>query len=103
MISTRYGPDVDRSLWPEVQSLRQIGSMFYHRGWSMGTSSNYSMVRRRQPFELLITASGKDKGQLTDQDFVLVDDQGRPVLSSDPKPSAETLLHTVLAQDPEVG
>ena len=47
-----------------IDSLRETGRMFYNRGWSVGTSSNYSVVLDRDPLELLITASGKDKGRL---------------------------------------
>jgi len=93
----------DRSDWPEVQALRDVGAMFYARGWSMGTSGNYSVVLQRQPLELLITASGKDKGRLTPADFVLIDEHGKPTGPDEPKPSAETLIHTVLAQQPDVG
>src|SRR5271165_1454694 len=93
----------DRSEWPEVAALRQVGAQFYQRGWSMGTSSNYSVVLQRQPLELLITASGKDKGRLTPADFVVVDAAGKPTGPDEPKPSAETLIHTLLAQQPDVG
>ncbi len=93
----------ERESWPEVQSLQAVGAAFHQRGWSLGTSSNYSVVRQRDPLRLLITASGKDKGQLTAADFVLIDDAGRPISPAEPKPSAETLLHTVLAQEPGVG
>lgn len=78
--------------------LQKVGGEFHARGWSVGTSSNYSVVVGREPTELLLTASGKDKGQLGDDDFVLVDASGRNVRQSDPKPSAETLLHCVLAE-----
>jgi methylthioribulose-1-phosphate dehydratase len=93
----------DRSAWPEVRALQEIGAEFYRRGWSVGTSSNYSAVRRRDPLQLVITASGKDKGRLTAADFVLIDGDGRPLSAAEPKPSAETLLHTVLARRPGVG
>ncbi|MCA9188527.1 MAG: class II aldolase/adducin family protein, partial [Planctomycetales bacterium] len=47
---------------PEIDSLREVGALFYQRGWSVGTSSNYSVVLQRDPVQLLVTASGKDKG-----------------------------------------
>jgi methylthioribulose-1-phosphate dehydratase len=87
-----------------VDGLREIGREFHGRGWSVGTSSNYSVVLSRQPLELLVTASGKDKGQLDREDFVRVDARGEPTRDGQPKSSAETLLHTVLAEElPEVG
>jgi methylthioribulose-1-phosphate dehydratase len=53
--------------------------------------------------ELLVTASGKDKGQLETTDFVRVDGDGKPTFAGQPKSSAETLLHTVLAEQTDVG
>jgi methylthioribulose-1-phosphate dehydratase len=87
----------------QVRRLQQIGAEFHSRGWSLGTSSNYSTVVSRDPLQLLLTASGKDKGRLEDDDFVLVDEHGRGVEPDAPRPSAETLLHCVLAKQPGVG
>jgi methylthioribulose-1-phosphate dehydratase len=86
-----------------VDQLRHVGRMFHARGWSLGTSSNYSVVHSRDPLRLIITASGKDKGALQPHDFVLVDQNGQPVGEGQPKSSAETLLHCLLAEDAEVG
>lgn len=94
---------VSRDDWPQIAALRDIGSLFYQRGWSVGTSSNYSVVTSRDPFQLLITASGKDKRQLNSQDFVVVNEMGKRIDPADPKPSAETLLHVMIAQQPHVG
>ena len=77
--------------------------MFWQRGWSVGTSSNYSVVIGRDPLRLLLTASGKDKGRLTRGDFVVVGEDGQPLFEGQPKSSAETLLHVVAAQQPGVG
>jgi methylthioribulose-1-phosphate dehydratase len=87
----------------QIRRLQQIGAEFHSRGWSLGTSSNYSTVVNRQPLQLLLTASGKDKGRLDDDDFVLVDAGGPSVEEDAPRPSAETLLHCVLAKQPGVG
>jgi len=84
--------------------LCQAGAYFYQRGWSVGTSSNYSAILERDPLKLLVTASGKHKGKLTRDDFVVVGQDGRPTLPDQPKSSAETLLHVVAAAErPEVG
>ena len=77
--------------------------MFWQRSWSVGTSSNYSIVTSREPLELLVTASGKDKGRLRKSDFVRVGADGKPTAEGQPKSSAETLLHVVAAQQPGVG
>jgi methylthioribulose-1-phosphate dehydratase len=98
------GRSSDRAEWPEIAALRRIGAEFHRRGWSVGTSSNYSVVLGRDPLRLLVTASGKDKGRLTADDFVVVDAAGKPVGENHAKPSAETLLHCLLAEKlPNVG
>jgi methylthioribulose-1-phosphate dehydratase len=87
-----------------IERLRALGREFHARSWSLGTSSNYSVVVSRDPLELLITVSGKDKSALTRDDFVRVDATGRPVDGSGRKSSAETLLHCLLADMiPSVG
>ena len=86
-----------------VESLRDVGRLFYSRGWSVGTSSNYSVVAQREPLEVLITASGKDKGNLQPTDFVRVNEAAEPVVAGQPKSSAETWLHIVAAQQPDIG
>lgn len=82
--------------------MQEIGRLFFSRGWSTGTSSNYSVVTSRDPLEILITASGKDKGNLAATDFVRVDDQARPVVPDQPASSAETWLHVATASRPEI-
>ena len=81
-----------------IEGLRRVGQQFWTRGWSLGTSSNYSVVVGRDPLRLLITASGKDKGHLGEHDFVLVDEHGRSAVEGQPKSSAETLLHCLAAK-----
>ncbi len=87
----------------ECAALAETGAYFHGRGWSLGTSSNYSVVLGRDPLRLLLTASGKDKGRLGANDFVIVDDAGATVDAHGARPSAEALLHVVLARQPEVG
>jgi methylthioribulose-1-phosphate dehydratase len=86
----------------QIEALREIGRLFYGRGWSVGTSSNYSVVLARTPLQLLITASGRDKGRLGAADFTIVDAGGQLVEDTSPRPSAETLLHLALARRPEI-
>ncbi len=91
------------SLSEPIDALREVGAMLWQRGWSVGTSSNYSVVLSRDPLELLLTASGKDKGRLQPWDFVRVGSNGKPSVDGQPKSSAETQLHVVAAQQPGVG
>jgi len=86
----------------QKQQLIDIGSLFYQRQWSVGTSSNYSIRLREKPLRILITASGKDKGALTTDDFVEVDDHGQRVGQGEAQPSAETMLHVVALAQPGI-
>jgi methylthioribulose-1-phosphate dehydratase len=86
----------------QIEALREIGRLFYSRGWSVGTSSNYSVVLGRAPLHLLITASGRDKSRLVAADFTVVDADGQRVDETSPRPSAETLLHAALAHRPGI-
>jgi methylthioribulose-1-phosphate dehydratase len=90
-------------LEPQIDQLCEVGKLFFERGWSVGTSSNYSTILGRDPLDLLITASGKDKGRLTRDDFVRVGPDGVPNQSGQPKASAETLLHVTIAESLDVG
>ena len=87
----------------EMQGLIETGRDFHHRGWSLATSSNYSVVTGRDPLRLLVTCSGFDKGRLTPEQFVMVDEDGKSVCDSGRKPSAEVLLHVALARYAEAG
>ncbi len=82
-----------------TRELMECGRDFHRRGWSLGTSSNYSAVIGREPLTLLMTGSGFDKGRLQPEQFVRVDDRARALSAgASPKPSAEGLLHAVLAK-----
>ncbi|MBU3058375.1 methylthioribulose 1-phosphate dehydratase [Pseudomonas indica] len=79
----------------------EAGRFLYGRGWSPATSSNYSA--RLSDREVLLTVSGKHKGQLGPDDVLATDLAGNS-LEPGKKPSAETLLHTQLyAWKPEIG
>jgi methylthioribulose-1-phosphate dehydratase len=93
-----HDPAVIDQFSAEVDELVRTGAEFHRRGWSLGTSSNYSVVVEREPLTLLLTGSGFDKGRLKPGQFVLVDAQGASLHASYPKPSAETMLHVVLAR-----
>ena len=86
-----------------LDGLRECGRLFHGRGWSVGTSSNYSVVLENDPVELIVTASGMDKGRLTRNDFVRIGPDGKPLFENQPRSSAETMLHVVLAQVPGTG
>jgi methylthioribulose-1-phosphate dehydratase len=76
--------------------LSVIKADFAARGWFPGTSGNLSMrvgPHTPEEFSFAITASGKDKSKSTPEDFLFVDQNGKPCEDTTLKPSAETLIH----------
>ncbi len=84
-----------------MDQLSKCGRLFHQRGWSVGTSSNYSVVLSQDPVDLIVTASGLDKGRLNRHSYVRVNQEGAAEPADQPASSAETLLHVVLARRDE--
>lgn len=81
--------------------LIRAGRFFFERGWVPATAGNFSA--RLDGQQLIITASGRHKGELDADGFLLVGLDGE-VLSPGRKPSAETGLHLQLyRRAPELG
>ena len=78
-----------------AQQLSEAGKEFYRRGWVLGTSGNFSALLSREPLEICVTASGNEKGKLSDEHFLNVDENAE-IIEGDGKPSAETLLHLAI-------
>ncbi|OMF33809.1 methylthioribulose-1-phosphate dehydratase [Paenibacillus sp. FSL H8-0548] len=79
-----------------LSELREVKELFANRGWFPGTSGNLSIrVGEFQPddFQFAVTASGKDKTVHTPEDYLFVDQDGKPCETTRLKPSAETLIH----------
>ena len=71
------------------------------KGWTPATAGNFSI--RMDAKHAAITVSGKDKGRLTEVDFMVADMANQPVATHH-RPSAETALHTHLYRRfPDVG
>ncbi|MEH6988031.1 methylthioribulose 1-phosphate dehydratase [Cytobacillus firmus] len=83
--------------------LADIKAELAERDWFMGTSGNLAIKVSSSPLQFLVTASGKDKRKRTPEDFLLVDEFGRPVGETHLKPSAETLLHTEIYRRTKAG
>jgi methylthioribose-1-phosphate isomerase len=83
-------------------ALAACSRSLYQRGWMPGTSGNLSV---RLPEGLaLVTASGRDKGELTAADTVLVDDRnGVPLDPDGPRASAETGIHAAVYRTTDAG
>jgi methylthioribulose-1-phosphate dehydratase len=91
-----------------AKGLVSVARGFYGRGWLMGTSGNLSAVVEREPLKLAITASGVDKGELTAEQVLLVDDRVQLVnessnKTSSNKPSDESLLHVRIVKERGAG
>ena len=85
---------------PHAIALCALGRWIASRHWVPATGGNFSI--RSGEHSALVTASGKDKGELSPQDLLPVSwQQGE--LSCPGKPSAETALHARLYQlDPQI-
>jgi len=78
--------------YSKADELIAAGRFIDSKGWVPATSGNFSA--RLSDGNIAITVSGRHKGQLQCDDIMLIDADG---LSLDgKKPSAETLLHTML-------
>jgi len=71
----------------------EAGRFLYGRGWAPATSGNYSA--RLSASQLLVTVSGRHKGQLGEDDLLATDLDGNG-LEPGKQPSAETPLHAQL-------
>jgi methylthioribulose-1-phosphate dehydratase len=75
--------------------LAEIGRQCHARGWAPGTSGNFSAVVSRAPLRLAITSSGVDKGSLSPDQVLEIDEQGN-ALAGPGRPSAEASLHVAI-------
>jgi methylthioribulose-1-phosphate dehydratase len=78
------------------RALAALARRFHQAGWLYGTSGNLSarITAGTEPW-LVITASGRDKGDLGEEGFVETDLDGKLVRagSADDRPSAEVAIH----------
>ncbi len=82
--------------------LAKAARAFYGRGWVLGTSGNFSAVSSRDPLRLVISASSVDKGALSAGQFLEIN-QNAKLLRGRGNPSAEALLHIMLARERGAG
>ncbi len=81
-----------------ARELCAAGGEFYSRGWMFGTSGNLSAVVTRKPLRLAISASGKDKGNLSESDILEIDGKLK-VIRGNKEPSAESELHLSIIRE----
>ena len=78
------------------QQLIEAAALFYQKNWMVGTAGNLSARLNDNSF--WITASGKNKGELTEKDFIRIALDGTILEqpTNDIKPSAETSIHQAI-------
>jgi methylthioribulose-1-phosphate dehydratase len=91
------GPTVVDDFVTAASRLADLGRLLYSRGWLFATSGNLSIVVKREPLQIAITASGFHKGRLTSDQFVLLDANGT-VHAGSGSPSAEWRLHVAIVE-----
>lgn len=82
--------------------LAATAKALHARGWLSGTSGNLSAVVQSEPLQLAMSPSGVDKGELTAEQILLVDEDAR-VINGSRKPSDETLLHLEIVKQRRAG
>ena len=83
--------------------LAEISRSLYARGWVLGTSGNFSTVVSRDPLQLAISPSGVDKGSLSADQILLIDEDAKVVSHHSAKPSDECPLHIRVALERGAG
>ncbi len=84
-------------------NLASVAKGFHTRGWLLGTSGNLSAVVQRHPLQLAMSPSGIDKGELSAEQVLLIDEKARMVSQHNAKPSDESLLHIRIVKERQAG
>lgn len=89
---------------PELaSSLASVAKSLHARGWLLGTSGNLSAVVQREPLHLAMSPSGIDKGELTPQQVLTIDEHANVISDHGVKPSDESLLHICIVKQRGAG
>ena len=65
---------------PIREALGNIAHDFYSRGWMAGTAGNLSAICKDEPDCFWITSSGLPKGQLGENDFILINTRSNELI-----------------------
>lgn len=79
-----------------ASQLARVAARLHGRGWMLGTSGNLSAVVDTEPLRLAITPSGADKGDLSAEQILLIDEDAKRLIDHAGKPSDESLLHVAV-------
>jgi methylthioribulose-1-phosphate dehydratase len=92
---------------PEIaeiaSSLASVAKSLHARGWLLGTSGNLSAVVQHEPLHLAMSPSGIDKGELTPQQVLTIDEHAKVISDHGVKPSDESLLHICIVKQRGAG
>jgi methylthioribulose-1-phosphate dehydratase len=92
---------------PEIaeiaSSLASVAKSLHARGWLLGTSGNLSAVVQDEPLQLAMSPSGIDKGELTPQQVLTIDEHAKVISDHGVKPSDESLLHICIVKQRVAG
>lgn len=91
-----------RAFESAASTISDIGREFHLRGWVLGTSGNFSAVLHREPLLLAITSTGSDKGHLSAEQILEVN-ESLTVFRGEGRPSAETALHLAIVRGRQAG
>jgi methylthioribulose-1-phosphate dehydratase len=80
----------------------ELGREFHIRGWVLGTSGNFSAVLHREPLWLAITSTGSDKGHLSVEQILELNET-LTVFRGAGRPSSETALHLAIVRGRQAG
>lgn len=97
-----YDPSRMPTLREIAPLLAEAGRALHARGWAYGTAGNFSALLSRDPLSLAISRSSVDKGQLTAEQFLAVDGEGRR-LEGEGRPSDETVVHLAVVRERGAG
>ncbi|MDX1959781.1 MAG: methylthioribulose 1-phosphate dehydratase [Leptospiraceae bacterium] len=80
----------------ELETLISFSRKYYENGWMLATAGNLSIFDSENQ-TITITASGKDKGNLREEDFITVSlSDLKPTKETNNRPSAETSIHQAI-------
>lgn len=84
-------------------ALANIARGFHARGWLLGTSGNLSVVVQHEPLWLAMSPSGVDKGELTADQILSINENASIISPHGGKPSDESLLHIRIVKQRRAG
>lgn len=86
-----------------IEQMTHLGNRLWQRGWCHGGCSNVCMVTQRDPLQMLTIVEYRDRSQLTEVDFVLVDADGNPIHVEPTAVPPQARLYSVLAEQTGAG